>query len=169
MTDKSFFSEDEWKALSEAPLYVSLAIVAVGEHGPISMVKEAAASARLLTQPGDRAPATELIAAMSHDAQGHEARHDAKQHRGKSLDQTVDEAITQLSGAAAALRRIPLEEAIEVRSWLVDIARAVADAAKGVTEREQAVIDRIRIALGGTASEVGDTPDAPDASDATGS
>jgi len=123
----------------------------------------------LLTQPGDRAPATELIAAMSHDAQGHEARHDAKQHRGKSLDQTVDEAITQLSGAAAALRRIPLEEAIEVRSWLVDIARAVADAAKGVTEREQAVIDRIRIALGGTASEVGDTPDAPDASDATGS
>src|SRR5262249_48230993 len=167
MTDKSFFSEDEWKALSEAPLYVTLAIVAVGEHGPISMVKEAAASARLLAQPGDREPATEAIPALAPDAQGHEARHDAKQHRGKSLDQTVDEAITQLSGAAAALRRIPLEEAIEVRSWLVDIARAVADAAKGVTEREQAVIDRIRIALGGTASEVGDTPDAPDPSDAT--
>ena len=43
MTDKSFFSDDEWKALSEAPLYVTLAMAAVSEHGPISMVKEAAA------------------------------------------------------------------------------------------------------------------------------
>ena len=160
MTDKSAFTDAEWHALADAPLLVTMAVFAAGEHGPISMVKEAAASARLLAQPGDREPATELIAAMSHDAQGHEARHDAKQHRGKSLDQTVDEAITQLGGAAAALGRIPLEEAIEVRSWLVDIARAVADAAKGVTEREQAVIDRIRIALGGIASEATDTPGA---------
>jgi len=159
MTDKSMFSEDEWKALSEAPLYVTLAIVAVGEHGPISMVKEAAASARLLAQPGNRGPATELIAAISHDAQSHEARHDTKQHRGKSLDETVDEAITQLGAAATALGRLPLEEAVEVRGWLVDIAGAVADAAKGVTEREQAVIDRIRVALGGTATEAADKPD----------
>ena len=149
MTDKSFFSDDEWKALSEAPLYVTLAIVAVAEHGPISMVKEAAASARLLAQPGERGAAADLIAAISHDAQGHEARHDTKEHRGKSLDETVDEAVTQLGAAATALGRLPLEEAIEVRSWLIDIARAVADAAKGVTEREQAVIDRIRVALGG--------------------
>jgi hypothetical protein len=169
MTDKSFFSGDEWKALSEAPLYVTLAIVAVGEHGPISMVKEAAASARLLAQPGERGPAGELIAAMSHDAQGHEARHDTKQHRGKSLDETVDEAVTQLGAAATALARIPLEEAIEVRSWLVDIARSVADAAKGVTEREQGVIDRIRTALGGTATEGADATRATDPPDATGS
>ena len=46
MTDKSFFTEEEWKALTEAPLAVTLAMVAVGQHGPISMVKEAAASAR---------------------------------------------------------------------------------------------------------------------------
>jgi hypothetical protein len=152
MTDKTFFSDDEWKALSEAPLYVTLAVVAVAEHGPISMVKEAAASARLLAQPGERGTAAELIAAISHDAQSHEARHDTKQHRGKSLDQTVDEAIAQLAPASAALGRLPLDEAIEVRSWLVDIAHAVADAAKGMNEREQAVVDRIRVALGGQAS-----------------
>jgi len=153
MTDKSFFSDDEWKALSEAPLYVTLAVVAVAEHGPISMVKEAAASARLLAQPGDRGSAAELITAMSHDAQSHEARHDTKEHRGKSIDATVDEAINQLAPARAALGRLPLEEAIEVRGWLLEIARAVADAAKGVNEREQAVMERIRVALGGPADD----------------
>ena len=152
MTDKTFFSDDEWKALSEAPLFVTLAMLFVGEHGPISMVKETAASARLMAQPGDRGAATELIAAISHDAQSHEARHDAKQHRGKTPEQSVDEAVAQLGPVVAALAKLPLDEAIEVRSWLVDIARAVGDAAKGTSEREQATIDRIRVAVGGTAT-----------------
>jgi carbonic anhydrase len=150
MTDNSFFSDDEWKALSTAPLFVTVAMVVVGEHGPISLVKEAAASARAMAQPGDRGAAGELITALSHDAQGHEARHDAKEHRGKSPDESVDEAIAQLATVPPVLAKLPLEEAIEVRSWLVDIAKAVADAAKGVSEREQATIDRIRVALGGT-------------------
>jgi carbonic anhydrase len=149
MTDKSFFSDDDWKVLSEAPLYVTLAMVAVAEHGPISMVKEAAASARAMAQPGDRGAASELIAAISHDAQSHEARHDTKEHRGKSLDQSVDEAVAQLAAVPAALAKLPLEEAIEVRSWLIDIAKAVAGASKGTSEREQATIDRIQVALGG--------------------
>ena len=148
MTDKTFFSDDEWKALSEAPLFVTMAVVAVAEHGPISMVKEAAASARTMAQPGDRGAASELIAAISHDAQSHEARHDAKEHRGKTLDQAVDEAVAQLVLVPAALAKLPLEEAIEVRSWLIDIANAVGDAAKGTSEREQATIERIRVALG---------------------
>ncbi len=149
MTDKAFFSDDEWQALSEAPLFVTLAVVTVGEHGPISMVKEAAASARTTTRPGDHGAANELIAALSHDAQGHEARHDARQHRGKTPEEAVDEAIAQVRRAAAALAKLPLDEAIEVRSWLLDIAGAVAGAAKGTNEREQATIDRIRVALGG--------------------
>ena len=46
MTDKSTFTDDEWHALTDAPLLVTMAIFAAGEHGPISMVKEASASAR---------------------------------------------------------------------------------------------------------------------------
>jgi hypothetical protein len=152
MTDKTFLSDDEWKALSEAPLYVTLAMVAVAEHGPISMVKEAAASARTMAQPGDRGVAAELIAAISHDAQSSEARHDTKEHRGKTPEQAVDMAIEQLAPATAALAKLPLDEAVEVRTWLLDIARAVAEAAKGVNDREQATIDRIRVALGGPKS-----------------
>src|SRR6476620_3947572 len=51
MTDKSAFTDDEWKALTEAPLLVTLALFAAGEHGPISMVKEASASARTIAHP----------------------------------------------------------------------------------------------------------------------
>jgi hypothetical protein len=149
MTDKMFFSDDEWRVLSEAPLFVTLAMVAVGEHGPISMVKEAAASARALARPGDRGAASELIAAISHDAQGHEARHDTKAHRGRTLDESVGEAVAQLALVPPVLAKLPLEEAIEVRSWLIDIARAVAAASKGTSEREQATLDQVRVALGG--------------------
>ena len=147
MTDKTFFSDDEWKALSEAPLYVTLAVVAVGEHGPISMVKEAAASARSITQPGDHGPANELIAAIAKDAQGHEARHDTSQHRGKSFDETVDQALTQRAPAAAALAKLPPDEGAQVTAWLLDIGRAVGGASKGTSDREQAVIDRIAAVL----------------------
>ena len=43
MTDKSFFSDDEWRELVDAPLRATMAMFAAGEHGPISMVKEASA------------------------------------------------------------------------------------------------------------------------------
>ncbi|MFI5042965.1 MAG: hypothetical protein ACHQNA_14160 [Acidimicrobiales bacterium] len=148
MTDKSFFSADEWSALAEAPLFVTLAVVAVGEHGPISMVKEASASARTMAQPGDRYPANELIAAIAKDAEGHEARHDVSQHRGKSFDETVDHALARLQAAKAALDKIPPEEAAQVAAWFVDIGRAVAGAAKGTNEHEAETIGRISAALG---------------------
>ena len=58
MTDKSAFSDAEWHALTDAPLLVTLAIFITGEHGPISMVKEASASAARSRDPaiGARPP-----------------------------------------------------------------------------------------------------------------
>ena len=52
-------------------------------------------------------------------------------------------AAGELEPAATALRKLPPAEAAEVAGWLVDIARAVGDASKGVSEKEQATIDRI--------------------------
>ena len=46
MSDKSVFTDDEWDAISEAPLLISMAMSVVGPHGPISMIKESAASAK---------------------------------------------------------------------------------------------------------------------------
>jgi hypothetical protein len=148
MTDRSFFTDDEWAALTQAPLHVTVAVIAVAQHGPIALVKEASATAKALTRPGDHGAANELIAAIAHEAQGHDARHAAKQDRGSSPEQVIDEALAELAPATAAINRLPIAEAAEVRSWLIDLARAVADAAKGTSEKEAAVIERLRVALG---------------------
>ncbi len=143
MTDKSAFTDEEWKELTEAPLLVTLALFAAGEHGPISMVKEASASARTISHPPAGGPADELIAEIAKEAEGKEARHNARQHQVANLEQVVEASLADLGGAATALRKLPNDEAAEVSRWFVDIANAVAAAAKTVTPAEQETIDKI--------------------------
>jgi len=144
MTDKSAFTEDEWHALTEAPLLVTLAIFATGEHGPISMVKEAAASARAIAAPGEHGAANALIAEIAAASESKEARHEMKEHRGRSMDEALQRSLADLAPAAAALKKIPAEEATQVGAWLVDIAKAIAAAAKTVKPEEQGAIDQIQ-------------------------
>jgi hypothetical protein len=143
MTDKSAFTDDEWHALTEAPLLVTAAIFAAGEHGPISMVKEAGASARAIAKPGPHGAANELIGQIVADADSKEARHEMKEHRGPTVEAAIDGALESLKPAAAALKKIDSVEAAEVAAWLVDIAQAVAGAAKDVNPTEQATIEKI--------------------------
>jgi hypothetical protein len=144
MTDKSAFTDAEWHALSDAPLLVTLALFATGEHGPISMVKEATASARAIAQPGEHGVANALITEIAADAETKEARHDMKEHRGHSMEEALQRSLADLAPAAAALKKLPPDEAAEVGAWLVGIAEAVARAAKDVKPEEQAAIEQIR-------------------------
>jgi len=143
MADRSVFSDAEWRALTDAPLLVTLAIFVTGEHGPISMVKEATASARAITRPGNRGSGSGLIAEIAAEAETKEARHDMKEHQGTSADETLQRTLTDLQSAAAALTKLPAEEGAQVGAWFVDIAKAVAGAAKTVKPDEQAAIDKI--------------------------
>ena len=143
MTDKSVFDDAEWHALTDAPLLITLAMFATGEHGPISMVKEASASARAIARPGDRGSADALIAEIAAGAETKEARHDMKEHRGSSMNEALQRSLTDLEPAAAALAKLPDDEATQVGAWLVDIAKAVAAAAKTVTAEEQAAVVKI--------------------------
>lgn len=143
MADRSVFTDDEWKALTEAPLRITLALVAVGPHGPISVVKEAAASAREVARPSEHGPADELLAEIAKEAGGREARHDVEVHRGQRPEQVVDAALTDLGAAAGALQKLTSDESTQIRSWFLDVANAVAAAAKSVSPEEQAVLARI--------------------------
>ena len=107
MTDKSVFSDDEWHALTDAPLLITLALFATGEHGPISMVKEASASAHAIARPGDRGAATPLITEIATVSESKEARHEMKEHRGKSMDEALQNSLNDLAPAAAALEEAP--------------------------------------------------------------
>jgi len=137
------FTDDEWRALTEAPLRITLALVAVGAHGPISVVKETAAAARAMTHPGAHGFADDLIAEIAHDAEGREARHDVQSHAGKTADEVSEQALNDLEPANRALDKLSADEAGEVRAWLLDIAKAVAGAAQSVTPSEQRALDRL--------------------------
>lgn len=143
MSDKSVFTDAEWEAVSEAPLLISMAMAAVGPHGPISMIKESTASAKAIAMPHDHGAANALIAEIIPAAKSKEARKDAQHHKAPTLPAVVDALLADLVPANAALAKLPADEAAGVKAWFNDIAVAIADAAKGTSEEEQKVIDRI--------------------------
>lgn len=144
MTDKSAFTDTEWHALTEAPLLVTTAVFLAGEHGPISMIKEASASAKAISRPGEHGVANELIGEIVAEANTKEARAEMKEHRGPTVQVAIEGVLKELEPAAAALHRLPADEAAELAGWFVAIATAVAESAKSVNPDEQATIDKIR-------------------------
>ena len=152
MTDKSAFSESEWHALTEAPMLVTAAIFYAGEHGPISMVKEASASARAISKPGERGVANELIGQIVAEANTKESRAELKEHRGATPQAAIESVLRDLEPTAAALKKLPSDEAAQVVAWLLAIAEAVAASAKTVNADEQATIQKLATLFGATAA-----------------
>ena len=150
MTDKTAFTDDEWHALTDAPLLIAAAMFAVGEHGPISMMKEATASARSIAQPGEHGVANELIGHIVAEANTKEARSDMKDHRGATPQAVVESVVHDLEPAARALEKLPGPEAAEVGAWFVSIAEKVAASAKTVSPAERAAVDEIAARFGVT-------------------
>ncbi len=148
MTDKSVFSESEWHALTDAPMLVTAAVFYVGEHGPISMIKEASASARAISRPGERGVANELIGQIVAEANTKDTRSEVREHRGPTPEAAVESVLHELEPAAAALEKLPSDEAAEVAAWFVAIAEAVAESAKSVNPEEQATISKIASLFG---------------------
>jgi len=150
MTDKSAFSDDEWHALTDAPLLITAAIFFAGEHGPISMVKEASASARSISKPGERGVANVLIGQIVAEANTKEARAEMKEHRGATPQAAIESVLHDLQPAASALEKLPPDEAAQVAAWFLAIAEAVASAAKTVNADEQATIEKLGALFGVT-------------------
>jgi hypothetical protein len=148
MSARSDFTDDEWTALTEAPLDVMVTMFAAGQHGPIATIKESTAGAHAMTRPGDRGPASGLIAEIIPLAEGKQARHDAGHMHGSSIDEVIDASVARLAPAAAALAKLPADESSQFAAWLVDIGAAVAGASKGVSDRETKALDRIASTFG---------------------
>jgi hypothetical protein len=116
------------------------------------MVKEASASARSISKPGERGVANELIGQIVAEANTKEARAEVKEHRGATAQAAIESVLHELEPAAAALKNLPPDEAAQVAAWLVDIAKAVAESAKTVNPDEQATIQKLAALFGVTAS-----------------
>lgn len=147
MSDRSSFTDEQWHALTDAPVAIMLAVAFVGDHGPISMLKESTAGAKAIARPAHSGPADQLIADIVPEAAAKEARHDAKQHKGATPNVVVDGLLADVAAAVEALAGIPAEESAQVRQWFYDIGVAVAGASKGIKPSEQELLDRLRRAL----------------------
>ena len=147
MTDRSSFTDAQWHALTDAPVAIMLAVAFVGDHGPISMLKESTAGAKAIARPAHSGPADQLIAEIVPEAAAKEARHDAKSHKGATPNVVVDGLLSDVATAVDALAGIPAEESAQVRQWYYDIGVAVASASKGIKPSEQELLDRLRQAL----------------------
>ena len=112
------------------------------------MVKEASASARAISRPGEHGVANELIGHIVAEANTKEARKEMKEHRGPTPQAAVEGVMRDLEPAAAALKKAPAAEAAEVAGWFVGIATAVAASAKTVNPDEQATIAKIAALFG---------------------
>lgn len=147
MSDRSSFTDEQWHALTDAPVAIMLAVAFVGDHGPISMLKESTAGAKAIARAAHSGPADQLIADIVPEAAAKEARHDAKQHKGTTPNVVVDGLLADVAAAVEALVGIPAEESAQVRQWFYDIGVAVAGASKGIKPSEQELLDRLRQAL----------------------
>ena len=157
MTTKSAFTDDEWSRVMRAPLVAGLAISLADPGGPIEAAKESMATLKSATNPPSR---EQLLAEVALEIQAMaQQRHNPLSGFKPAKDGNPGEAVLeelQAVQAIVAAKSTPDETAAFGR-WLVAAAQAAADAAKEggfmgfgakqVSEREQAMLDRVRTAV----------------------
>ncbi len=158
MTGKADFTDQEWTRLKRAPFIAGLAISLSDPGGPLELVKETAATLRVVTQPGERgalvgAVATEAAA----DARTRKSPFGDFKPKGAQAGQEIIEEIAAVNAIVTA--KADPDEAEAYRSWLWDAAREAANAAKEggflgfhavrVSEGEQRMLDQLEDALAG--------------------
>ena len=154
MTTKSAFSEEEWSSLVQAPFLVGMAIALADPGGPIEATKESMATIRGATNPTTR---EELLTDVALDVQQmtQARQHPLKGYRPGAGGDPREEVLEKVRAARALVgSKATPEEATAFGNWLVEVAQAAADAAKEggfmgigaqqISDREQAMLDRIR-------------------------
>lgn len=157
MTTKSAFTEDEWPRIMRAPLVAGLAISLADPGGPIEAAKESMAALKSATNPPSR---EQLLAevALEIQAMAQQRQNPLSGYKPGSDGSPGEGVLEELHDVLAIVRaKATPEEARAFGTWLVAAAQAAADAAKEggfmgfgaqqVSEREQAMLDRVRTAV----------------------
>lgn len=157
MTTKSAFTEDEWSRVMRAPLVAGLAISLADPGGPIEAAKESMATLKSATSPPSR---EQLLAEVALEIQAMaQQKHNPLSGFKPTKDGNPGEAVLEELQAVQVIvaAKSTLDETAAFGRWLVAAAQAAADAAKEggfmgfggqqVSEREQAMLDRVRTAV----------------------
>ena len=157
MTSKADFAEDEWVRVRRAPLVAGLAISLADPGGPIETAKESMATLKNATNPPSREQLlSEVALEIQAMAQSRENPLKGFKPAGPNPGEAVLEELRGVVAIVAA--KASAEESTAFGQWLVTAAQAAADAAKDggflgfgaqqVSDREQAMIDQVKAAVG---------------------
>jgi hypothetical protein len=138
MTSKADFTEEEWETLQKGVTGAGL-LVSVSDRGFFDTFKEAGALAKHLGEAKE-GHASELVrdlSAMKGSGFGLTA----------SADEVEQETMESLRQATSIVQTKAPDEVDEYKSFVLDVAQSVAEAAKGVGAGETGAIEKIRTAL----------------------
>jgi hypothetical protein len=138
MATKTDFTEQEWETLQKGVTGVGL-LVSVSDRGFFDTFKEAGALAKHVREAreGHASPLIRELSEMHRTGFGFT----------DSPDEVEGETLDALGQAVAILEAKAPDELDEYRSFVLDIAESVAEAAKGVAAGETGAIEKIRGAL----------------------
>jgi len=138
MTSKADFTEQEWETLQKGVTGAGL-LVSVSDRGFFDTFKEAGALANHLGE-ARQGHDSDLVRELS-----------AMKGTGFGLTSTPDEVegetLEALRSALAILREKAPDDVEAYRSFVLDVAQSVAEAAKGVGPGESGAIEKIRSTL----------------------
>jgi tellurite resistance protein len=142
MAGKANFTEQEWETLHKGVTGAGL-LVSVSDRSFFDSFKEAGALARHLAG-ARKDSSSELVRELA-------------ETRGTGFGVTSSpaeiesETLEALRSAVATLESKAPDEVEAYKSFVLDVAQSVAEAAEGGSEAERAVVEKIRSALGGPA------------------
>jgi hypothetical protein len=136
MSTKADYSQNEWETLRDTPIFTALAMVMASPNGLIGAAQESAALAKSMAEAARHA--NPLLAALSQRSEGGNEelkkymQETAAQKKGAELPQFLEDnalMMCRLAASILAAKATP-DEAATYKSWVLQQATAVAQAAK---------------------------------------
>jgi hypothetical protein len=142
MTDRSAFTDDEWKTVLQGPTSAGMFVVTSERGGSI---RESFSMAKAYTEARKQHGDSELLDTIV------STKPDVDRARAHSPEELKERTMQHLSDAVALLEdKATPEELEEYKRFIVGLAERVAEAHKGVTDSESSAIAEIAAALGTT-------------------
>lgn len=148
-TSQFDFSNDQWELVASAPVIVGMAVARAEDSGFLGSIKETRTLMGTIAAQAEQSPAGSLIAQAATTDTGEQY----EQYRESDPAALAADAVAVCQQVAEALAAVAeADEADKYKRWVLDVARAVAGAAKEhgvrVSAGEEAVITQVETALG---------------------
>lgn len=140
MTDRSAFTDDEWKTVLQGPTSAGMLVITSEGGGSI---RESFSMAKAYTEARQQHGESELLDTIV------STKPEVDRARPHSPEELKERTMQHLGDAVALLEdKATPEELEEYKRFIVGLAERVAEAHKGVTDNERSAVAEIAATLG---------------------